>query len=81
MWGDDFMRTIAIIAQQEENDFIFNLNKILSELDIKYYLIEEKQILSEKHFDYVILYSKPQKMNISLNSSYCFINMDELHRK
>lgn len=72
------MRTIAIIAQKEETDFIFNLNKILSKLDTKYCLIKEKQILSEKHFDYVILHSKPQKIDISLNSSYCFINMDEL---
>ena len=72
------MRTIAIIAQKEEKDFICNLNKILSNLDMEYCLIKEEQILSEKHFDYVILHSKPQKTDISLNSSYCFINMDEL---
>jgi len=72
------MRTIAIIAQKEEKDFIFSLTKILSKLDVEYCLIKEEQILGEKHLDYVILHSRPQNLDISLNSSYCFINMDEL---
>ena len=71
------MRTIAIIAQSEEQDFIFNLNKILSKLNMEYNLIKEEQVLAEKHFDYIVLHSEPQKLKISLNSSYYFINMDE----
>jgi hypothetical protein len=72
------MRTIAIITQEEEQDFIFNLNNILSKMDMEYCLIKEEQILGDKYFDYVVLHSKPKKVSISLNSSYSFINMDEL---
>lgn len=70
------MKTIAVFGNEETN-FILNVKRILSLLDIDFKFFTEESIASEKYFDYIILFSNASLLIASLNCGYCFIGMDK----
>lgn len=71
------MNTILILSAEENNHFIHGVKSMLSKLGVDFTLITDICEAKEKHFEYVILNSTEKAKKISINSSFCFINMDQ----
>jgi len=71
------MKTIAVFGDEQKNEFLLNVTRILTLLDVKFQFVTEETISTIKHFDYIILLNDASLTKISLNCGYCFIDMDQ----
>lgn len=81
IFGVDLMKFIALIGGDKKfSDF---LSKILTTMGIQCYIHLDKEIECSRYYEYVILQSEACtcNLNLKLNTSYYFINMDEFNGK
>jgi len=71
------MKTILILAGEENKHFSSSVVQILDSFNLKYKICYAEDMLNETYYDYVILNSSLNSSVIAINSSYCFVNMDQ----
>lgn len=73
------MKTIAIIEGSKNfNEYLLKILEI-SGVELKFFV--KHSIKKEDYYDYIVVNSNDNIKGISLNSKYCFINMDLIGNK
>lgn len=71
------MKTILVIAGEENRLFIASLKSILHSLGVNAEIEAHKEDY-KKSYDYIVLNSSFSVSNVNLVGGYCFINMDQI---